>query len=72
MRMGCVNGTIECFELKFAFELHSTFPFESFDVFASEITTLTDKVDLKSRELLLPTNILSHVKLPVRKGNTKK
>lgn len=64
--MGCVNETIVCFELRFAFEFHRISTFVPFDVFASEIVTSTDKVDRKSRELLLPTNILSHVKLPVK------
>lgn len=65
MRMGCANETIVCFELRFAFESHRIFAFVPCDVFASEMTTSTDRGDRKSRELLLPTNILSHVKLPV-------
>lgn len=64
MRIGCDNETIVCFELKFAFDFHKTFAFKPFDVHASVISTSTDKFDRKSRELLLPTNILSHVKLP--------
>lgn len=64
MRIGCGNETIVCFECKFAIEFHKTFAFALLDVIASVITTLTAKYERKSRELLLPTNILSHVKLP--------
>lgn len=64
--MGCGNETIVCFECTLTFEFHSTFASTPFDVLASVITTSTDKFERKSRELHLPTNILSQVKLPVK------
>lgn len=69
--MGCGNETIVCFECILTFEFHNTLASTPLDVLASVITTSTDKFERKSRELHLPTNILSQVKLPVRGRRNK-